>query len=132
MQSGTTGINTIRMYNPVKQGHDQDPDGRFIRTWLPELKPVPQAFLHSPWDWPEAPQVLSGRYPEPIVDLEQAGRRARDQMWGLRQRAEFHDTARQIAQKHASRAGDSSRSSAAATRRAKRAKVDPAQLSLDL
>lgn len=132
MQSGTTGINTIRIYNPVKQGHDQDPDGRFIRLWLPELRPVPQAFVHSPWDWPDAARLLSGRYPEPIVDLQQAGRRARDQIWGLRQRAGFHDVARQIAQKHASRAGDSARGSASTMRRARRATPDPAQLSLDL
>ena len=37
MQSGTTGINTVRIYNPVKQGYDQDPTGVFTRKWLPEL-----------------------------------------------------------------------------------------------
>lgn len=132
MQSGTTGINTLRIYNPVKQGLDQDPDGRFIRRWLPELKAVPQAFLHSPWTWPDAAQVLSGRYPEPIVDLEQAGRRAREKMWGLRKQSGFHDAAKRIAHKHASRAGDSARSSAAAVRRARQSRADPAQLSLDL
>ncbi|MEM6852227.1 MAG: FAD-binding domain-containing protein, partial [Pseudomonadota bacterium] len=41
MQSGTTGINTIRIYNPVKQGKDQDPAGAFTRRWLPELGEVP-------------------------------------------------------------------------------------------
>ncbi|MEM9754864.1 MAG: FAD-binding domain-containing protein, partial [Pseudomonadota bacterium] len=37
MQSGVTGMNTVRIYNPVKQGHDQDPDGAFTRQWVPEL-----------------------------------------------------------------------------------------------
>ena len=40
MQSGTTGINTIRIYNPVKQGYDHDPDGAFVKTWLPELSGI--------------------------------------------------------------------------------------------
>ena len=132
MQSGTTGINTLRIYNPVKQGHDQDPQGRFIRAWLPELRAVPQPFLHRPWDWPEAQQQLAGRYPEPIIDLEQAGRAARDRMWGLRKGDGFQKISARIAQKHASRAGDSARSSAMATRRARRGKSDPAQLSFDL
>jgi hypothetical protein len=41
MQSGTTGINTMRVYNPVKQGHDQDPEGVFVRRWVPEVADVP-------------------------------------------------------------------------------------------
>ena len=48
MQSGTTGINTIRIYNPVKQGQDQDPETKFVRRWIPELGAVPADFLHQP------------------------------------------------------------------------------------
>ncbi|MEM8581506.1 MAG: FAD-binding domain-containing protein, partial [Pseudomonadota bacterium] len=51
MQSGTTGMNIVRMYNPVKQGHDQDPTGVFTRRWVPELADVPDAFLQEPWLW---------------------------------------------------------------------------------
>ena len=58
MQSGTTGINTVRIYNPVKQGHDQDPDGDFVRRWVPELRDVPDAFIHEPWQWEQAGSVL--------------------------------------------------------------------------
>lgn len=125
MQSGTTGINTLRIYNPVKQGHDQDPEGRFIRTWVPELRELPVQYLHRPW---AAPEPGATRYPAPIVDLEKAGRHARDVMWALRKANGFHDTAALIALKHASRAHDADRSST----RARRKPHDPAQLRLDL
>ena len=132
MQSGTTGINTIRIYNPVKQGHDHDPEGRFLRAWVPELAPVPPTHLHSPWTWPEG-RRLAARYPLPIVDLAQAGADARAALWGLRTRPDFAPVARAVAVKHASRAKGTDRSSAAAQRAARRVRVaNPAQLSLDL
>jgi deoxyribodipyrimidine photo-lyase len=103
MQSGTTGINTIRMYNPVKQGLDQDPNGTFTRRWVPELGPVPDGFLQEPWKWPGATGLLGQRYPEPIVDLAAAAKAAREAVWGLRKSAAFVAEANQIVQKHASR-----------------------------
>ena len=48
MQSGCTGINSLRIYNPIKQGYDQDPEGDFIYNWVPELKDVPKEFIHEP------------------------------------------------------------------------------------
>jgi deoxyribodipyrimidine photo-lyase len=70
MQSGTTGINTLRIYNPVKQSHDQDPNGHFIRRWVPELATVPDARIHTPWTMSRAEQdacgcLISGDYPVP-------------------------------------------------------------------
>ena len=47
MQSGTTGINTVRMYNPIKQGIDQDPNATFIRKWVPELDHLSTAEIHK-------------------------------------------------------------------------------------
>ena len=93
MQSGTTGINTIRIYNPIKQGLDQDPTGAFTRRWVPELAPVPDPFLQEPWKWTGAPGLLGRRYPEPIVDVAAAARAARDRVWGLRRAPGFADEA---------------------------------------
>ena len=86
MQSGTTGTNTPRIYNPVKQGLDQDPTGAFTRRWIPELQAVPDAYLQAPWRWSGAGRVLGRRYPEPIVDITTAQRDAREAVWGLRRK----------------------------------------------
>lgn len=100
MQSGTTGINTMRIYNPVKQGFDQDPAGRFVRAFVPELDAVPDAFIHEPWLWPDA-SALS--YPSPIVDHTAAAQAAREALYAVRRRADHKDTAHEIAAKHGSR-----------------------------
>jgi deoxyribodipyrimidine photo-lyase len=104
MQSGTTGINTPRIYNPVKQGQDQDPTGAFTRRWLPELAAVPDAFLQEPWKWPGAPGLLGQRYPEPIIDVTSAARAAREAIWGARRAPGFTESAADIIRRHASRA----------------------------
>jgi len=51
MQSGKTGMNTVRIYNPIKQGNDQDPEGVFTWTWVPELASMPDRLLQEPWRW---------------------------------------------------------------------------------
>jgi len=104
MQSGVTGINTIRIYNPVKQGQDHDPTGVFTRRWLPELAAVPDAFLQEPWKWPGAQGLLGRRYPEPLVDLATAQRAARDALWGLRRAPSHAAEVAEVIEKHASRA----------------------------
>lgn len=142
MQSGTTGINTIRIYNPVKQGLDQDPTGAFIRRWVPELAGVPDGFVHTPWKWPGSQAVLGRAYPEPVVDVVQAGRAARDRVWALRQSAGFREEAAQIVEKHASRkpapkhgpsaTGARNDGGKGGGRVSPRRAADPAQLRLDL
>ncbi|MDX5349136.1 MAG: deoxyribodipyrimidine photo-lyase [Paracoccaceae bacterium] len=127
MQSGTTGINTPRIYNPVKQGQDQDPTGAFTRRWLPELAPVPDAFLQEPWKWPEARRLLGHRYPEPIVDVAAAARAAREAIWGARKAPGFAAAAEGIVRRHASRAD-----ARFVNDRAPRRRAPSAQLTLDL
>ena len=89
MQAGTTGINTVRIYNPVKQSQDQDADGQFIKRWLPELANVPSAYLHEPWLMPPFEQIfvnfkLGIDYPEPVVNIAVSGAKARDKIWAHR------------------------------------------------
>lgn len=103
MQSGTTGINTVRIYNPVKQGYDQDPDGVFVRRWLPELANVPTRFIHEPWKWDRAGSILDKHYPMPVVDHLSAARDARQKIWAVRRGDQFRDTAATIQTRHGSR-----------------------------
>jgi deoxyribodipyrimidine photo-lyase len=100
MQSGTTGINTVRIYNPLKQGYDQDPTGQFVRAHLPELASVPDVFIHEPWRWDRASSLS---YPPPIVDNAAAARAARDALHGTRKRADHKTAARDIVDRHGSR-----------------------------
>jgi hypothetical protein len=60
MQAGTTGINTMRVYNVTKQGKDQDPQGVFIRKYVPELKNVPNEYIHEPYKMPASLQKKCG------------------------------------------------------------------------
>ena len=108
MQSGTTGINTLRIYTPVKQSLELDPAGVFIRRWLPELSEVPDRWLHEPWAMPERVQRTSRcrmgeDYPLPIVDHEQAARRARAAFRAVRQDPDANRQADAIQQRHGSR-----------------------------
>lgn len=99
MQSGTTGINSIRIYNPIKQGIDHDPEGVFIREWVPELADMPIEFIHTPWMSPSH----MGDYPIPIVDEKTARKSAADKLYWLRRKDEHKEKARQVFNKHGSR-----------------------------
>ena len=103
MQSGTTGINTVRIYNPVKQGYDQDPTGAFTRRWLPELAAIPDRHLQEPWKAENAEAVLGRVYPEPLIDHLAAAKTARQSIWAIRGEAGFRAEAAVIQTKHGSR-----------------------------
>ncbi len=103
MQSGATGINTIRIYNPVKQGYDQDPTGAFTRRWLPELCSVPDEFLQQPWNWPDASAIVGTTYPARIVDLAASTAVAKDRIYGVRKSSAFYKASDVVQEKHGSR-----------------------------
>lgn len=103
MQSGTTGINTVRIYNPVKQGLDQDRNGDFVRRWVPELKGIDDAHLHEPWKSDNAGRVLGKHYPFPVVDHLSAAKEAREKVWAVRKGPAFRGKAADIQSKHGSR-----------------------------
>ncbi len=77
---GTDAAPYFRVFNPVLQGEKFDPEGAYVRTWVPELARVPQKYLHAPWTMPadvqQAVHTIVGRdYPAPIVDHAQARER---------------------------------------------------------
>lgn len=108
MQSGTTGMNTLRIYSPAKQVRDQDPQGVFVRRWVPELAGVPAAFLAEPHTMPPEVQRAAGcrigrDYPPPVVEHTSAVRLAKERLWAVRRTAEARAEARQVVERHGSR-----------------------------
>ena len=105
MQSGCTGINTIRIYNPVKQSLEKDPEAKFISEWLPELRELPLAFKHQPWMMTSMEQSfynfeLGTDYPQRIVDINESGAYARDILWAFRKSAWVRNENQKILIKH--------------------------------
>lgn len=108
MQSGVTGINQMRVYNPVKQSQDQDPTGEFIRKWCPELAKLDAMMIHQPWEFADDllanfSVVLGDNYPLPIVDHQQAAREAKQRLHSLRQTPEAKALKKVVFSKHGSR-----------------------------
>ena len=121
MQSGVTGINAVRMYNPIKQSLDHDSQGKFIRRYVPELKTVPDSFIHEPWRM-DLPPV---NYPLPIVEHEAAIKYARSEISSRWKSQGFREESGAVNQKLGSRNRPPSR-------RKKTTKKETQQLSFDV
>ncbi len=106
MQSGTTSINTNRIYNPIKQGKDHDAQGIFIKKWVPELKEIPNDFIHEPWllsKFNSYNLVKELSYYKPIVDLDETSKRARKLIHEISLKKGYWDISKSIYEKHGSR-----------------------------
>ena len=94
MQAGETGVNTLRIYNPVKNSYELDPEGEFIKKWVPELQDLEYPFYHEPWKMTTLEQamnqfVLDDNYPQPVVDLKTSRLNASSVLWGSEKKKLF-------------------------------------------
>tara|TARA_Y100001933_G_scaffold221060_1_gene230678 strand:- start:338 stop:739 length:402 start_codon:yes stop_codon:yes gene_type:complete len=106
MQSGTTSINTNRIYNPIKQGKDHDPKGLFIKKWVPELKLISENYIHEPWliiDKSEYNLIKTSRYVNPIIDIKESSKKARKTLYEISLKKGYWDISKLIYEKHGSR-----------------------------
>jgi len=105
MQAGETGINMLRIYNPILNSEKHDPNGLFIKKWCPELNKIPINFLHEPWKMTSMDQSFCGiiigkDYPSPIVDIVQTRKYASDMLWAMKDDPIVIGESRRILGKH--------------------------------
>lgn len=108
MQSGVTGINTFRIYNPYKQSRDHDPEGVFIKKYLPELSAIPGHLVHEPHQLNMFEQMEFNfkpgeTYPRPIVDHLTEVKKIRDLISDVKNQQAYKALSRQVYVRHGSR-----------------------------
>ncbi|WP_289045283.1 FAD-binding domain-containing protein [uncultured Olleya sp.] len=105
MQAGETGINMLRIYNPLKNSLEHDPEGLFIKQWVPELANLDTAFVHDPSTMTYFDQQLTdfqlGRdYPFPIVNEKQTRKFASDTLWNMKDNTLVKKESKRILLRH--------------------------------
>lgn len=99
MQSGVTGINSIRIYSPIKQSYDQDPYGKFIKHYVPELENVPSEYIHEPWKM----LLPLSHYPKRMIVHEEALAHAHKKFKIIFDSEHFAEKSKEIMEKLGSR-----------------------------
>ena len=105
MNAGETGINMLRIYNPIKNSKEHDEDGTFIKKWVPELAHLPTAFIHEPYLMTPLDEQFNNLelgvdYPNPIVDITIARKKASDTLWNMKKNSEVKRESERILKKH--------------------------------
>lgn len=105
MQSGETGVNTIRIYNPIKNSKEHDAHGVFIKKWVPELAALPYQYIHEPWEIPQMELQFLGfelgkDYPQPIVSISKMRKFASDALYAFKKNPKTKKESKRIIAKH--------------------------------
>jgi deoxyribodipyrimidine photo-lyase len=93
---GTDASPYFRIFNPITQGEKFDPDGEYIKQFLPELSQLPKKYLSKPWQAPsdilaQADIILGVNYPNPIVDIKVSRQKALDAFKTLKEKNPLND-----------------------------------------
>ncbi|WP_431135388.1 deoxyribodipyrimidine photo-lyase/cryptochrome family protein [Psychroserpens mesophilus] len=112
MQAGETGTNMLRIYNPVKNSLEHDPEARFIKKWVPELRDLNTPFAHEPYIMTEMEQQLYNfrlgkDYPYPIVEIHETRKKATEILWNLRKNKKVKEESQRIFNTHTLRGNKS-------------------------
>ena len=105
MQAGETGVNLLRIYNPIKNSLEHDPEGEFIKKWVPELQNLPLPFIHQPDKMTFLDQrfnnfELGEDYPKPIVNIERTRKLAADYLWKMKKNPMVKEESSRILKMH--------------------------------
>jgi deoxyribodipyrimidine photo-lyase len=105
MQAAETGINKVRIYNPIKNSLEHDADAIFIKKWVPELANLPLPFVHEPYLMTPLDQqfnnfTLGEDYPMPIVNGKSARKKASEILFNMKKRFDVLTENKRILKKH--------------------------------